>query len=116
GDTPLGVGLGHEGQQRANPHVKSVGDGEADEKNTEQYPPDPAERGVVEQSMDHDRVSLTRMWGSLSRLSGEVPERAGLAYHGVRTLFDRLQHQPDFYDGKDTVDRSEADDRQNQIG
>ncbi len=47
-DTPLGVGLRHEGQKRANAHVEPVGDGEADEEDTEQPPPDQAQRGIVD--------------------------------------------------------------------
>jgi hypothetical protein len=56
-DAPLDVGLGRERQQRADAHVEAVGDGEADQEDTEQHPPDQAQRGVVEQSLDHGLCS-----------------------------------------------------------
>ena len=44
GDAPFVVGLGDEGQQRADAHVEAVGDGEADQQDAQQYPPDQAQR------------------------------------------------------------------------
>ena len=55
---PFPVGLADEGQQRADPHVEAVGDREADEQHAKQDPPDQAQRGVGEECLDHDFVSL----------------------------------------------------------
>jgi hypothetical protein len=59
GQTALGVGAGHGGQQRAHAQVKAVGDGEADQQDAQQQPPDQAQGVVVERN----RVHCWMLWG-----------------------------------------------------
>ena len=54
----LDVGLADERQQRADPHVKAVGEREADQQHPEQRPPDQAENFETDKIMqDHDVYS-----------------------------------------------------------